>query len=395
MNVKEPGARSDSAASDVPISQPVPLSSVVNDEIHINKASVASLARRMANRVDMAEEDWISRLITAIKHFLARLYLALLPMRYAQGHPTEHANKNTSSETNSLPLLSENEEECVVKGLPKSAFERIHRTVSEMVDAVAGERLPHSLKTALSMPELEQRQAFRVLLEQNFSDTTQIREMSAVLQSTIEEKVMPFAREYDLEMKVAVDILRADMENEEGVIAKRVDSSNEVRRHIDELKHLESALVGLAKARGMICTCALKSGVYTRDELREFVEEAGLASTFLYQHEGAAMAPELRAKAEDGKVISIEKYRAKTIQPREAANQSTKEERAECSVSVRPALTKLVEQGVIKEKAAEELEQAAVLDAALSDEAEFDVDIQGDELDHFFQRHNVSKPVPK
>lgn len=62
-------------------------------------------------------------------------------------------------------------------------------------------------------------------------------------------------------MKVAVDILRADMKGGEGIIAKLVGSENEIRSHIDELKYSDSALVELAKARGMICASAMKRAI--------------------------------------------------------------------------------------------------------------------------------------
>ncbi len=395
--MKEQEISTDSPASDVACSQPEsPLSSVVNGELHINKASVADLARRMAKRVGIDEEDWISRLIMTIKRFLMRLYFALLPTRYGQSQFTDGANRYTlCEEADASPLLSEDEKSYVVKGLPNSALERIHHTVSEIVSGAVGERLPHSLKAALSMPELGQRQIFRVFLQQNLDDTNQIREVSAELRKIIEEKIIPFAREYHLDSKEAVDILCVDIGSEEGIIAGRLDSKEEVRSHIDELKHLDSALVGLAKARGMICASAMKSGAYTRDELAELVEQMGLASTFLYQSEYMTMPPELKAKAEDDNVISIEKYQTKMSQSAKDTNQCIKEGKVEFSDSVRSALTKLAEQGVIEKEAAEKLEQEAILNAVLSEEAEFDVDIQTDELDDFFQRHPISKLTPQ
>ncbi len=39
------------------------------------------------------------------------------------------------------PYYPEGEKSCVVKGLPESALARIHRTVSEILDAAMGEGL--------------------------------------------------------------------------------------------------------------------------------------------------------------------------------------------------------------------------------------------------------------
>ncbi|PCE30035.1 hypothetical protein BZL54_23000 [Burkholderia ubonensis subsp. mesacidophila] len=297
------------------------------------------------------------------------------------------------------PTVSETDQNVIVDGLTKSALDRIRQTIDEMVNVAVGDTLPNSLKAALGMPELGRRQAFRVLLQQNLGDTRQMREVSAELRARIGEMVEPFAAEYEIDNTTVLALFRADLESGGG-IANRVDPDSEIRGHMAELQRLESALAALAKARGTISTQAIVAGAYTREELAAVVAMQGLDTEFLFKAEAAAGEPadahgDAASQLAVGNVIAMVAYRS-SGEGRGPADEGAPETAA-LSPELAEALDRLVAQGVIGQDAAQAIVLAANLDAVLSDESEFElqVDGHGDDLGETLKKSNAAKSVPK
>ncbi|KND62338.1 hypothetical protein BVER_01809 [Candidatus Burkholderia verschuerenii] len=380
-----------------------PITTLVGGALHVNKSALSARAQA-APGVASDDDGLFLRLIAAIRQFLARICRAILPSKFFASSTADNSRPDgfaVSPQGSQGPVMSETDQELVIDGLPESSLDRIRQTIDEMVNVAVGDTLPNSLKAALAMPELGRRQAFRVLLQQNFGDTRQMREVRVELRRQIEEMIEPFAHEYGMDKETALTLFRADLESGGGAIADRVDPNSEIRGHVAELKRLETALAALAKARGMICTRAMEAGAYTREELAAVVAAQGLDTEFLFKAEAVAAQP-ADAMPESGasvasapasaNVVSMADYRqsSDSIVPADY----TPGEGQPLSPAVAGAVDLLVEQGVIEREAVQEIAQSVVVDAALSDESEFELeaDAHGDDLGDFLKKDRASKP---
>ncbi|NIF40191.1 hypothetical protein F3J14_04585 [Burkholderia sp. Tr-862] len=379
-----------------------PIATLVGGALHVNKAALSARAQA-APGVASDDDGLFLRLIAAIRQFFARLCRAILPSKFFASSVEDNSRQDgfsVPSQGGPLPAMSETEQELVIDGLPESSLERVRQTIDEMVNVAVGDTLPNSLKSALAMPELGRRQAFRVFLQQNFGDTRQMREVRVELRRQIEEMIEPFANEYGIDKETALTLFRADLESGGGAIADRVDPNSEIRGHVAELKRLESALAALAKARGTICAHAIESGAYTREELAAVVAAQGLDTEFLFKAEAVAAQPadampERVSPDASANVVSMADYRQST--DAKVPADYTPIEGEPLSPAVIGAVDLLVEQGVIEPEQAQEIAQSVVVDAVLSDEAEFELeaDAHGDDLGDFFKKDSASKPAPK
>lgn len=381
-----------------------PITTLVGGALHVNKAALSARAQA-APGVASDDDGLFLRLIAAIRRFFARLCRVILPSKFFASSVEDNSRPDglsVSAQGGPLPAISETEEELVIDGLPESSLDRVRQTIDEMVNVAVGDTLPNSLKTALAMPELGRRQAFRVFLQQNFGDTRQMREVRVELRRQIEEMIEPFASEHGIDKETALTLFRADLESGGGVIAERVDPNSEIRGHVAELKRLETALAALAKARGTICARAIEAGVYTREELGAVVAAQGLDTEFLFKAEAVAAQPAEAMPERDSStapapanVVSMADYRQSTDAP--VPVDYTPGDGEPLSPAVAAAVDMLVEQGVIEPVQAQEIAQSAVVDAALSDESEFEfeADTNGDDLGDFFKKDSASKPAPK
>lgn len=381
-----------------------PITTLVGGALHVNKAALSARVQA-APGVASDDDGLFLRLIAAIRRFFARLCRVILPSKFFASSVEDNSRPDglsVSSQGGPLPAISETEDELVIDGLPESSLDRVRQTIDEMVNVAVGDTLPNSLKTALAMPELGRRQAFRVFLQQNFGDTRQMREVRVELRRQIEEMIEPFASEHGIDKETALTLFRADLESGGGVIAERVDPNSEIRGHVAELKRLETALAALAKARGTICARAIEAGVYTREELGAVVAAQGLDTEFLFKAEAVAAQPAEAMPERDSStaiapanVVSMADYRQSADAPVPA--DYTPAEGEPLSPAVAAAVDMLVEQGVIEPGQAQEIAQSAVVDAALSDESEFEfeADTNGDDLGDFFKKDSASKPAPK
>jgi hypothetical protein len=382
-----------------------PITTLVGGALHVNKAALAARAQS-APGVASDDDGLFLRLIAAIRQFFARLCRAILPSKLFASSAADNSRPDgfaVSPPGDVLPpAMSETDQELVIDGLPDSSLDRVRQIIDEMVGVAVGDTLPNSLKAALAMPELGRRQAFRVLLQQNFGDTRQMREVRVELRRRIEEMVEPFANEYGIDKETALTLFRADLENGGGAIANRVDPNSEIRGHVAELMRLESALSALAKARGMVCARAIEAGAYTREELGAVVAAQGLDTEFLFKAEAVAAQPAEAVAVHGGptsavssNVVSMADFRQST--DAEVPSDYLPAEGEPVSPAVAGAMDMLIEQGVIEPAQAQEIAQSVAVDAALSDESEFEFedDAQGDDLGDFFKKDIASKPSPK
>ncbi|MEX3630300.1 MAG: hypothetical protein VB138_13430 [Burkholderia sp.] len=383
-----------------------PITTLVGGALHVNKAALSARAQA-APGVASDDDGLFLRLIAAIRQFFARLCRAILPSKFFASSVADNSRPDgfaASPQGGQSPAMSETDQELVIDGLPESSLDRVRQTIDEMVSVAVGDTLPNSLRAALAMPELGRRQAFRVLLQQNFGDTRQMREVRVELRRQIAEMMEPFANEYGIDKETALTLFRADLENGGGAIADRVDPNSEIRGHVAELKRLETALAALAKARGTICTRAMEAGAHTREELAAVVTAQGLDTEFLFKAEAAAAQPadampesasSAASTPASANVVSMADYRQSPDSNVPA--DYTPAEGQPLSPAVVGAVDLLVEQGVIEREAAQEIAQSVVVDAALSDESEFELeaDAHGDDLGDFFKKDRASKSAPK
>jgi hypothetical protein len=292
------------------------------------------------------------------------------------------------------PLLTETENELRVDGLPEPSLDRVRQTVDDLVDSADGMALPNSLRSALAMPEIGRRQAFRVLLQQNISDTVQMREVSKAIQHDVQRMIEPFAQQHGIEPAAALAIFRADLDSGGGVLANRIDPNSELRGHVAEWKKLDSALAGLAQCRGVICTHAIEGGGYTREEIAALVAQQGFDTEFLFKAEADAARPVIEPVIAEGgsrvgNVVSLASYRGhEPVMPPDYSPSKQLED-------VSKAIKHLVEEGAIDQESANTVVEAAIVDAALSDESEFETEIQGDDLGDFVKKRHTSAPSMK
>lgn len=376
------GLTPDGATAAPSIFNQTPVTSLVGGVLYVDK-TVLSARTKAAPCVSADDNGLFAQLMAAIRRFLGSLFRAILSGKLfgseggdnsRQGGGVTAPADGTKAKT---PTVSENDRSVAVDGLPEAALDRIRRMIDEMVNVAVGDGLPNSLKTALGMADLGRRQAFRVLLQQNLGDTRQVREVRAELRARIEEMVEPFASQHGIDKTTALALFRADLDSGVGVIAKRVDPDSEIRGHVAELQRLESALAALAKARGAISAQAIEAGAYTRDELAAVVAAQGLDTEFLFKAEAAA-SESIGANCD-------------------AASQSPAPEAAALSPEMTVAVRVLVEQGVIGQNSVQAIVQSVIVDAVLSAESEFELEVDGhgDDLGGILKNSNAAKSVPK
>ncbi len=242
--------------------------------------------KRSARHAPLDEESVFVLVIRAIKRFLARL---------CQGFSAGHFSQASSSDASgqalvNTPAASVCSQARTLSGTEEawaSKLDDVQRSVSAIVDTVAGDVFPPSLEAALALPPSERRRALRELLQHNFSDSHRIREACMILNHLLEEEIASFSAEHHLTPASALAIFRADREGQGSAIADRVDPNHAPHSITAKLKRLESALAGLTHARGRISTHAIASGAYTREALAAMIAQQGFDTAFLFQTETA------------------------------------------------------------------------------------------------------------
>jgi hypothetical protein len=260
--------------------------------------------------------------------------------------------------------------------------------VNKLIHSVEGSGLSDSVRSALSMPEGDQRNCFRVLLQHNLSDTLKVRSEAKALETDIESLISPYANEHGITATQAVALLRAELESGSRFLANRVDANCEIRGRVAELQRLDSSLAGLAKARGEICSGAIQSGSYAREELGALIGQHGFDTEFLFRTEPVVASQSMNE--EKTNVVSLVQYKDSSVATSSAVVPSQ-------ATMVEEAIRELEKQGVIEADAdaKNKIIQAAAVDDVLSDEAEFETEMQGDDLGDFLSNRNASKPKPR
>ncbi|MBC8641560.1 hypothetical protein IAG25_32575 [Caballeronia sp. EK] len=373
-----------------------PVTTAAPGALTVSKPALASRVRGYASPDQ--EEGLIEKIIEAIRRFFARICRVFLPASSSanrvsdnslQKPPTDALGLGDLSrpESEGMPSVAETDDEISLHGLPEPTLERIQETVDKLIHSVEGSGLSDSVRSALFMSEGDQRTTFRVLLQHNLSDTLKIRSETKALETDIESLISPYANEHGITTAQATALLRADLESGGTFIANRVDPNCEIRGRVAELLRLNSSLAGLAKARGEICTSAIDSGAYVREELGALIAQQGFDTEFLFKPEAAAAVP---ASQEKSNVVSLSEYKDGTVVGSSPAASSQQ-------AMVKEAIRELEKQGVIEPDADAEnkMVQAAAVDDVLSDEAEFETEMQGDDLGDFLLSRKASTPKPR
>jgi len=320
------------------------------------KIDKAAIAARVAAAPGIAadQESMLAQILEAIRRFIAGILRALGLRRNPPAPPKETAEQAVARAKASqpAPAVVETPEEIRVDGLPESTLDRLRITVDEIVNAADGSSLSDSLRETLtSMPDIQQRQVLRVLINQNAMDTKQARELSASTMQETHAMLAPFCEKHAIKPDAALALLRADLSSISGVLAAKIDPDCTIRQHVGELQKLDSALAGLACHRGVLCTLAMDSGAYSRDEVSRMVHAAGIDPAFL-----SPAASE---------VLGVP------------------------SAEPQPAAGHLVERGMMDVGQANELLQGATVDAALSTQRELKADGQDDDVSEFLSQPSI------
>lgn len=372
-----------------------PIASVVGGTLHIDKAAIA--ARLKAASVAQAEEDSLFlRIIAAIRSFLARICRAVLPAKFFSSPSSDNSRQDAaiaSAGDGGAPAISESADAITVDGLPEWSLEHVSETLDQMVKAASGEGLSNSVKAALAMPELGRRETFRVLLQQNLSDTQGLRDAQEELLGHVESLIVPFANKHDLGVDVALDLFKGDLQRGGGAIADRVDPNGEIRGFVAQLRKVDEALAGLARARGTICVAAIESGSYAREDLVTMIAAHGHDTAFLSTAEEVAEVPPEQFDHAGGNVVSLAAYREHARSDSVPADYDAPND-PPLSPVLR-AVETLIEAGVVERCDAQEIAQAAAIEEVVSDESEFDFEVQGDDIGDFLKKSNAPKATPK
>jgi len=380
-----------------------PIATTAAGALRISKPALASRAKSYAASPEQ-EDSLIAKIIEAIRRFFARICRAFLPASSSKSADSDNSLKKApgdmkgrsgdmtgglSSEAGARPSMAETDEELTLHGLSEKTLERVQQTVTDLIASVEGTGLSESVRSALSLTSEDQRTTFRVLLQHNLSDTLKIRSEARELESDIESLISPYADEHGLTAKQAVALLRADLESGGSFIANRVDPNCELRGRVAELQRLNSSLAGLARGRGQICAAAIESGSYPREELGTLIAQQGFDTEFLFRPEQVVDGPSA-VDDEKTNVISLANYKdgGNVLGPVGTPSGTT---------MVKDAIRVLVSHGVIEPEveAEDKIVQAAAVDEVLSDEAEFETEMHGDDLGDFLSGRNASKPKPR
>jgi hypothetical protein len=379
-----------------------PVTTAASGALTVNKPALGS---RVRDYVSPCEEDGlIARIIEAIRRFFVRICRVLLAgspsannfsdnslqkpaTTLASREDEARVESGTFPSIPSNPSIAETDDELSLHGLSEPTLERVQETVDCLIRSVEGSGLSHSVRTALSMPEGDQRTTFRVLLQHNLSDTLKMRGEAKVLETDIEALISPYATEHGITATQAAALLRADLKSGGHFIANRLDRNCEIRGRVAQLERLNSSLAGLAKARGEICSGAIESGSYTREELGALIAQHGFDTAFLFLQEPIGAAESVGD--EKANVISLSDYKDNSLNYGVAAAPGQ-------DLKVKDALRELAKGDVTHADAETEakLIQAAVVDDVLSDEAEFETDMQGDDFGDFLSNRGASKTKP-
>jgi len=373
-----------------------PVTTAAPGALTVSKPALASRVRGYASPDQ--EEGLIEKIIEAIRRFFARICRVFLPASSSASKVSDNSLQNAPTDalglgdlsrpdSQEMPSVSETDDQISLHGLPEPTLERIQETVDKLIHSVEGSGLSDSVRSALSMSEGDQRTTFRVLLQHNLSDTQKMRSETKALESDIESLISPYANEHGITTAQAIALLRADLESGGTFIANRVDPNCEIRGRVAELQRLNSSLAGLAKARGEICTGAIESGAYAREELSALIAQQGFDTEFLFKTEAAAPQP---VSQEKSNVVSLSEYKDGTVVGSSPAASSQQ-------AMVKEAIRELEKQGVIEPDAVAEnkIVKAAAVDDVLSDEAEFETEMQGDDLGDFLLSRKASTPKPR
>lgn len=384
-----------------PFFQEKPVISLVGGALHIDKASLRSKLQS-APSVPEADDGFFLRLLSAIRRFLARVCRAILPSKFFSptGSDNSHHSSGFGGDSFASPQLSETEDELILDGVPEQSVGRVSQTIDDLIGAVSGDKLSHSLRSALTMPELGRRQAFKVLLEMSGNDLRQVDAVRQELRAQISTELDTFAREYLLSPEEALTLFRADLESGSGVIAGRADPDGRISALVVELKKLDSSALALSQSLKLICAEALDAGAMTREdfsgtEFKQYLpdvldvdaeQEASLAALVVEPVESDTSG----SKAV---VVSLSDFRSRRMAgPTEAGDTVT----PAGDGSTEKALASLVEREAFDEKEAQRLNAAIELDSVLSDEALADDDVAAmDDLSTFFKKSGGNKPSPK
>jgi hypothetical protein len=374
-----------------------PVTTTAPGALTISKPALASRVRGYASSDQ--EEGLVAKIIEAIRRFFARICRVFRPASSSTAKSSDNSlqkppsdalglNDLPPSELGEMPSVAETDEELSLHGLSEPTLERIQEAVNNLIHSVEGSGLSNSVRAALSMQEGDQRTSFRVLLQHNLTDTLKMRSEAKALESDIESLITPYANKHGIIATQAIALLRADIESGGRFIADRVDPNCEIRGRVAELQRLNSSLAGLAKARGEICSGAIESGSYAREELSALIAQHGFDTEFLFSAEPANAAQP--ASEEKTNVVSLAQYKDSSV----ANSSSVAPSQA---TMVKEAIRELEKQGVIEPDAEAEnkIVQAATVDDVLSDEAEFETEMQGDDLGDFLSSRNASTPKPR
>jgi hypothetical protein len=239
--------------------------------LNIDKSVIAARVKA-APGVGPDDEGMLARILESIRRFITSI---LRTLGLAKSSPVSTQQQGSQMAT---PSMRETADSLRVDGLPKSALDRMRMTVDEIVNVADGTSLSDSLRASItSMPEIRQKQVLRVLLQQNTTDTLRAKRLEGSLTDEIHRMLGPVSASFDIEPDAALALLRADLTDGGGSIASVIDPDKKISPHVTELQKVDSALAGLALHRGSLCTLAMDSGAYTREELSTL----GIDASFL------------------------------------------------------------------------------------------------------------------
>ncbi|MDR6398016.1 hypothetical protein ACTOWA_00075 [Herbaspirillum seropedicae] len=294
--------------------------------------------------------------------------------------------------------MMETPDAITVDDVPTTVKDRLDQVLEALVASSLGENLSESTKAALAQPELNQKQAFRVLLQANSNASKEIETLTAGLRRDILRSFAPFSHQYTIKESEALAIVTADLRMGGSALSKLAFEAGVDRAQVAQLSQADAISDGLAQARSAICAAALSAGVYTKTELRELLSELGMKAGFLNDPAAANDRTAEQAANDSGaarNVFSMDAFRESMRSGDQVAVSIVKEEIQTTEEKLAPVVEAVSEAAPKSENvaSAQSLATAIVVADVVEQATSGDlvVEIEGDDFSDMIAKRNRPK----
>lgn len=263
--------------ADAPVSGDMAAASV-GKKLHFDKAELRS--RIAAAPVDEATQESLLRAIVNAIRSLIQTVVNMVRSVFGSAPVGGDVSTAVGIPAGVSDML-ETPDAITVDGMPGMVKDRLDQVLEAAVASSLGENLSESTKAALAQPELNQKQAFRVLLQANSIASKEVETLTADLRQDILRSFAAFSHQFNVKESEALAMVTADMQLGGTALSKLAFDAGVERAQLTQLMQADAVAAGLVQARGAICSAALSAGIYSKTELRQLLSELAVNADFL------------------------------------------------------------------------------------------------------------------